>query len=411
MVTAARSDPFSEAARWLTEASLGQPRIGDLLGAVAGMLRAGGVHVARAHLAHTTLHPLDEAASVTWRLGAGVEAESYPHRSMIEPQWERSPIFHMIRNAIPSLRIRLALPAEAARFPVTAELAARDGLTDYLCEIVAFEGMGRGLRQGPGGNAGPDQGLAVSWASDAPGGFGEGEIAGLRSLTLPMALAARIGILQTISESLARCYIGRSAGPRVLEGAIRRGDMAERDAVVWYSDLRDSTELARALDLGAYVGTINAFFDATAAMVEAEGGEVVTFIGDAALAIFPFDTLGETGARMAALAAARRAAEALEAVNGERTADGRRALRAGIALHAGRLGYGNIGVPSRQSWSVVGPVVNETARLEGLTKLLGEPVVASGRFTAGDSGRWRPLGAHTLRGVPEPMDVFAPAAG
>jgi adenylate cyclase len=211
-----------------------------------------------------------------------------------------------------------------------------------------------------------------------------------------------------IARNLADCYIGREAGPRVLAGAIQRGDFASTPAVVWMSDLRASTEMSLAVPREEFIETINSFFDCTAGAVESEGGEPLTFIGDGALAIFPIETLGETGAREAALRAARNATESLESLNADRRNEGRAPISWGIALHAGVLEYGNIGSRTRHSWSAIGSVVNETARLEGLTKLTGETIVVSRAFIEGFDLPWRPLGTHELRGVPNPFDVFAP---
>ena len=131
-------------------------------------------------------------------------------------------------------------------------------------------------------------------------------------------------------------------------------------------------------------------------------------MGDGALAIFPIDKLGETGARTAAFAAAERATKALSDLNIARKAEGRDQIRWGIALHSGVLEYGNIGSLTRHSWSAIGSVVNETARLEGTTKEVGEPIVASRSFVDGMENDWRSMGLFVLKGVPEEFEVFAP---
>ena len=149
-------------------------------------------------------------------------------------------------------------------------------------------------------------------------------------------------------------------------------------------------------------------FLATVGAISAEGGEPLTYIGDGALAIFAIEHCGEIGARQAALRAVDRANAAMTELNAAREAEGEPAFRWGLGLHAGRLGYGGIGVPERQSWSVIGPVVNEAARIESLTKALGEPVLASAAFVRGLSPDWRACGRHALKGVAEPLEVFAP---
>jgi len=141
------------------------------------------------------------------------------------------------------------------------------------------------------------------------------------------------------------------------------------------------------------------------------GGEVLRFVGDAVLAIFP---IGEDGgyspedACARALAAAGRAEEKLEKVNAERREEGLPELDFGLGLHVGEVMYGNIGVPARVEFSVTGPAANEVARLENLTKETGNRIVVSARFSGHLDVDWRPLGAHRLRGVSGEQEVFAP---
>ena len=169
-----------------------------------------------------------------------------------------------------------------------------------------------------------------------------------------------------------------------------------------------SRELAPSLRRAGFTALINRFFDCTIGAVVEEGGEPLTFMGDGALAVFPVASLGAEGARQAAITAAARAEANLARLNAERAAEGTEPIGWGIGLHAGEVDYGNIGIARRHSWSVLGPVVNEAARLEGLTKTLGEPVLASAEFAGGLDPPWRPLGGHALRGVEAQVEVFAP---
>ena len=84
-------------------------------------------------------------------------------------------------------------------------------------------------------------------------------------------------------------------------------------------------------------------------------------------------------------------------------------LSFGLALHPGRILYGNIGIPERVEFSVIGGAVNETARIEALTKELEEPLLMSEAFTERLQGEWRDLGEFELRGVKTPKRLFAPA--
>jgi adenylate cyclase len=398
----------SDIALWLVDKALATPVASTLFVQVAERLRARGLQVDRIHAAYTTLNPLYSGEGITWSVDEGLSTEGYEHgRDPDANQWRRSPILHAIRNETPLMRRRLAGPDAELDFDVLAEFAEKR-FTDYVLNVHPFAAFHIPPEKS-GHDDGPrTSGVAISYATKREGGFTEEEVQTLTWLCKPLALATKVAVQQGIASELARCYIGRAAGPRVLGGAIRRGDFDSTRAVVWFSDLRDSTELASTLCRADYITMLNRFFDCTAGAVQAEGGEPLTFIGDGVRAIFPVDGMGGAEARAAAIRAADLATRRLREYNREREVENARQLGFGIALHAGDMAYGNIGVPARQSWSVIGPVVNETARLEGMTKALGEPIVASAEFAASLDPAWRSLGAHALKGVARPFDVFAP---
>src|SRR5690606_12035019 len=83
--------------------------------------------------------------------------------------------------------------------------------------------------------------------------------------------------------------LGAYTGQRVLNGLIKRGDGEDIPAVIWYCDLRGSTALADKLPRSEYLDLLNRYFEAVAGAVLERGGEVLKFIGDGLLAIFPMD--------------------------------------------------------------------------------------------------------------------------
>ncbi len=395
-------------AEWMLEAALGTTSAADAFAGMVERLRHQGVQIDRAHLAYTTLHPLNRGAGATWTSQSGLEVEDYSYdRDQNAAGWFESPIHYVIVNRIDRLRRRLAGPGAMLDFTVLKTFAA-DGLTDYILFAQPFESFYAPVDV----DATPDNpataGMSCSFATARAHGFTDEEIETLAWLIKPLAMMVKMADQRQVAMNLADCYIGHEAGPRVLGGEIRRGDFASTPAVVWMSDLRASTELSMSMPRDEFIATINDFFDCTAGAVEKEGGEPLTFIGDGALAIFPIEKLGEAGARRAAFAAAERATKALSDLNLDRKAKGRAQIRWGIALHAGVLEYGNIGSLTRHSWSAIGAVVNETARLEGMTKEIGEPIVASRKFVDGMAGDWRSMGHFNLKGVPDDFEVLAP---
>ena len=174
--------------------------------------------------------------------------------------------------------------------------------------------------------------------------------------------------------------------------------------------MRDSTRLADRLDPHAFIELLNLYFECTAGAVIAGGGEVLRFVGDAVLAIFPIREGGDDARNAAgrALTAARDAEQRLSRTNRRLAEMGNEPIGFGLGLHVGDVMYGNIGVPERLEFSVIGPAANEVARLEDLTKELGRRVLPSAAFAQAAGARCEPLGAHRLRGVGTPVEVFAP---
>ena len=225
------------------------------------------------------------------------------------------------------------------------------------------------------------------------------------------------------AEDLLYTYLGKRTGERVLSGFVKRGDGEKIHAVIWYCDLRDSTSLAESMPLESFLGILNNFFDCMAGAVLDHGGEILRFIGDAALAIFPIGATTrplrevctpKEGACERALTAARDARSRIEALNKQRRDRGEPPLGFGLALHIGDVMYGNIGVPERLEFTVVGPAANEAARLEALCKELDQPILISWEFPRCFPDQMIPLGhhliplgLHRLRGVSTPKEIFA----
>jgi len=193
-----------------------------------------------------------------------------------------------------------------------------------------------------------------------------------------------------------------------LVGYIGRGDTETIHSVIWYSDMRNSTRLAETMAPQDYLATLNSVFEATAGPVIEEGGEVLLLIGDAVLALFPTAKFTEREAAAAAGRASREALKRLEALNTTRRQEGLPGVACGIALHVGDLTYGNIGIPQRLQFTAIGPAANQVARIETLTKVLERPLLASAAFAHLLDCPWQSLGSHALRGVSDPIEVFAP---
>jgi adenylate cyclase len=228
----------------------------------------------------------------------------------------------------------------------------------------------------------------------------DADIALLEAIRPTFALYLRVHSAELATDHLLRVYLGQNAAQRVLDGAFVRGSGERIDAAIWFCDLRGFTAFSDRTPLEDVVCTLDRYFESVATPVVEEGGEVLKFIGDAMLAVFPVD--GDP--KQACAAALRAARRALDTTPEVLRSEG---LSFGIALHLGSVMYGNLGAAERLDFTVIGPAVNEASRVEGLCKTLGEPLLVTARFAEHTvPGQLRPLGAHALRGVREPQELF-----
>ena len=248
-------------------------------------------------------------------------------------------------------------------------------------------------------------GVLCSWLGDRATGFTDQEIVELQRITRELSIALKSRIEHSVAQNIAHAYLGKHAGQAVLNGSIRRGDGEKITAALWYSDLRCSTELADRLSAEAFLQLLGRYFEMTAASVLDHGGEVVSLIGDAVLGLFRIEGApGEACGR--ALAAA---GEARRRLNTSQPVANNAAFDFGISLHLGQVIYGNVGVPERLQFTLVGSAVNEVVRVQDLTKSLGHPLLATGPFAQAAAGVWQPLGEHRLRGLETPMPILTMA--
>lgn len=218
-----------------------------------------------------------------------------------------------------------------------------------------------------------------------------------------MATIIEARLTRRIARTLLDTYVGRRAGERILSGQIIRGTGETVRAAVWYCDLRGFTALTEQLPRDRLIATLNAYLECMAAPLERYDGKILKFMGDGMLAIFP---IAQKDAHCRALNAAIEAREAMAQLNARRGARNESALGFGIALHAGKVMYGNIGAPTRLDFTVIGPAVNQTVRIEALCRQLGRQILVSSTFVLDCPIELVSLGRHVLRGVAEPAEIF-----
>ncbi len=376
----------------------------DLVGRLAERMVEAGMPLLRMRVVIRVPHPPVFGIRYTWRRDTGqTEVSSPSHDALRTAIYLKSPIAAILDGAAP-IRRRLDGRNPKLDFPYLEDLVAEGG-TDYVALPLLFQ---------------DGRINALTLAADRPGGFGEVELETVSGMLPVLARLLEVHTLRRTSRTLIETYLGRHTGGRVLDGLVKRGDGERIYAVIWFCDLRHSTTLAESMVPEAFLAMLNDFFDGMAGAVLDHGGEVLRFIGDAALAIFPIGTASrileesctpEEGACERALAAARDARARVEAVNGRRRDRGEPIIHYGLALHVGDVMYGNIGVPERLEFTVIGAAVNEAARLEGLCKTLDQSILISSAFPRCFPGQMKSLGRHALLGVRAPQEVFTLSDG
>src|ERR1700722_13315630 len=218
------------------------------------------------------------------------------------------------------------------------------------------------------------------------------------------ALTARA----TLNAAL-EAYLGRRSAARVLAGPLRRGVGETIEAALLFADLRGFTALSKSSPPSEVISALDAWFDRIAGSVHAFGGEVLKFMGDGALAIFPVVGGSPRNACEAALRAVAAARSGMAHLDEARRREGLAPLPFGVALHLGQMMWGNIGAADRLAFEGVRPAVNLVSRLEGLCRPLDRAVLISGAFAAEATAPLIPLGEHALRGIAARCAVFTVA--
>jgi adenylate cyclase len=384
---------------WLVDQALGEPDIVEMFDGLCRRLYGIGIPIARARLTWSTLHPLFRAETVLWHRGEPARLEQFVHQDLDSEAWLRSPYRFMLGSGLQMFRRRLAGPGKLLDFDVLEELAEQ-GYTDYL--IIGTELFSKTITMSARG-----RGVFVVWTSDRPGGFSDDDLAAMQRIQRRLAIACKTVIQARIARNITEAYLGREAGDRVLQGSIRLGDIQQMRALVWYSDLRNSTRLAETMVSADFLELLNVYFELAARPIIVAGGEVLSFIGDAVLAIFPIaDDAQLPGITRRALAALQESLAVTDRTNAERAQAGREPIRYGVGLNIGPMAYGNIGVPERLAFTAVGPTVIEVARIEKLTKKLGTRVLATREVAGFAPPLWHSMGEHPLEGVELRQELF-----
>ncbi len=373
---------------WLIDGARSAPLAQEVLTELCERLTAIGLPLWRAMVFVRTLHPEVVGRRFVWRPDTGTVITDGSFDLLERDVFRNSPMVHVSETGT-ALRRRVADRDCPMDFPVLYDLRD-EGVTDYVVSPLHFTN---------------GDFHTASWATRQPGGFSDADIEMIDCIIAPLARVAEIRAYYRVAGNLLATYVGKNAGERVLAGHIRRGDTEDIHAAIWLSDMRGFTKLADRLPAKALVDLLNRYFDCQVPAIVEQGGEVLKFMGDGLLAIFPVgagaDAHKVCATALAAAQAARANVAALQATEGDGAG-----VRFGLALHLGDVLYGNIGSGNRLDFTCIGPAVNLAARLEKLAGRLGRTVLASQEFAKYCHRDLVPIGKFTVAGFAEEQTAF-----
>jgi len=380
-----------EVLHWLINDTREERFIDNIFAELCIRLQRAGIPVKRATLHVLINHPQWLGARILWADGMrGAELGRVDYDVRERSEYIGSPA-HEIHDGATEVREKLERdPSPGRKHAVYDDMRAQ-GLTDYVAWPI-YHTLGKRH--------------FVTFATDLPGGFDDGHIAALSRLLPVLALVSEIRIKNRLARTLLETYVGSHASELVLAGATRRGSGTTVSAAIMICDLRGFTAISDNWPRDDVIDLLNGYFDAMSEPIVRRGGEILKFMGDGLLAIFPLSQPSACANLLRAVAEARQAMVALNEKNGD---TGRAPLNYGVGVHVGDVMYGNIGSRTRLDFTVIGPAVNMASRLETLTKQLGKTVLLSRAFADFVEGDFEleHLGEHPIRGFSDPIELFA----
>jgi adenylate cyclase len=390
---------LSAIADWVIAAGLAGESETVMLDGFCQRVLAAGVPITRAGVIIDTLHPVHEGHAFLWRPDRSDRAEFVEYGSTSEGEaaanWRASAFFHMLETGKDKLRIPIA-PGRPSGFSRLDTFAA-EGMTEYLALINRF------AREGAIGEM---DCVYSYWMTDRADGFIGCDVEQIVGLMPSLALAVKCASLTRITGTLVETYLGRDPGRQVLAGHISRGAADRIHAVLWYSDLRSFTRITDTAPPQQTIALLNDYAEAVISAIHEHGGDVLKLIGDGVLAIFPYDD-DPDAACSGAIAAERALRRGLVKLNEKRAAVGKPVTDVYLGLHIGEVFYGNIGSRERLDFTVIGPAVNEVARIAAMCRSAERDVLLSADFAAEmRSAAPVSVGRYALRGVERPQELF-----
>lgn len=349
-----------------------------------------GVPLWRVNIGQRFANPLLIAWGVVWT-SDGTESYDVTHAMMLTDDYIGSAFEYIQKTQQPLHKSLRGL--DPAKDHSSFLNFAADGGTDYYATLLDY---GDGSQHG------------CTFATRAEDGFAPEHLAMIEAAKDGLSSAMEPMTMRKSARSLLRTYLGDGPSDAVWNGSIQRGERTTLEAVVMFSDLRGFTTLSETEAEQDVFDTLNSYFDLVVQSVEDTGGDVLKFMGDGVLSVFAISTPAERADRCRGAAmAARGVLAGLAALNDSRAGAGKAPLGIGIGINAGQVSYGNVGSPGRLDFTVLGGAVNVASRIEGLTKSIGDRVLATASVAVHAPDLFAARGCHGVRGLADPIEIFA----
>ena len=326
---------------WLCEGALPNRDGRGIVGDMCEKLVASGVPIVRFALFIFTIHPTIRGRRMSWSPQEGAKMLSAGYEVFDTDTYHNNPIPFVLETK-QSVRRKLVDADCPDDYMIVEELRS-EGFTDYLITPLVFLS---------------GEVHCASWSCTHPAGFSDEAIALIEKLSHPLARLAEIYMLRLNAASLLSTYVGRNAGEKIMAGQVKLGDGEDIEAVILFADVKGFTQLSNRMSANNVLQQLNLFFAALEKPISNNQGEILKFMGDGVLAIFPVSS-DDTDATTTVTNAYNSLCEASQVVASESRGE----LEFRASIHIGKIHHGNIGGEQRLDFTAIGPAVNLGARL------------------------------------------------
>lgn len=360
------------------------------------------IQLCRANVALMTLHPQIEAIRFVWH-NSVITPDPVPSPTMFyrkvhyldDCTIDEAHLTYGAKTSTPFMKSpfwRLVEGEEFLSYVITPGKQHEYSVLDDLAKLGATHYIATRLT---------GKEAYISLVSNEEGGFTPEEISFIKISLTALSLLIESAVKDLVLDTVLSCYVGYSPGDEIKQGNIRPGSMIDMEGAIWFSDIRKYSTHSQNTEAVELAQKLNAYYDIVVNVIYAHDGEILKFIGDAILAIFPIsDAINSQQVCQNAVAAAMAANKALKnsPLNFEH----------GVGLHVGRFQYGNIGSLRRMDFTAIGNEVNIASRVESQCSTYKLPLLMSEKFVRTGEIPAQCFAKTELKGISGEFPLYVP---